>query len=191
MRKSKEEAAATRRRIVGAGSAELRRNGIEGTGLAGLMGAAGLTHGGFYKHFDSKEQVVDESLAFAIAAMAGSMRSTVESSPGGRGLRKVVEDYLSIEYQRDIAGGCPFVALASEIARSGDAIRQTATDGFLEMVDIIASRLEDLSPPAAKKEALVMMCTMIGAATMARVVTDSSLSKAIRDQARKHLNDEK
>ena len=74
MRKSREEAAETRKRIVAAASAAFRRNGLDGTGLADLMGAAGLTHGGFYKHFASKEQVVEESLALAIETMvAGSV----------------------------------------------------------------------------------------------------------------------
>lgn len=187
MRKSRQETAETRQRIVEAASAEFRRKGIDGTGLADLMAAAGLTHGGFYKHFESKEQVVEESLALAIESMAESMKRTVSASPGARGLHAVIADYLSIHYRDDVAGGCPFVALGSDVARSGDVVREAATAGFLKMVDIIASQLDGTSPAAARKEALVMLSTMIGAVTLARVVTDPSLSASLLLQARKHL----
>jgi TetR/AcrR family transcriptional regulator, transcriptional repressor for nem operon len=188
MRKSKQETAETRQRIVEAASAEFRRNGIDATGLADLMAAAGLTHGGFYKHFESKEQVVGESVALATESMVEAMRRTLSASPGKRGLRAAIEDYLCLEYRDDVAGGCPFVALGSEVARGGDALRETTTAGFLEMVDMIAARLDGLSPTAARKEALVMMSTMIGAVTMARVVTDAGLSASILRQASRHLS---
>jgi TetR/AcrR family transcriptional repressor of nem operon len=187
MRKSRQEAAETRNRIVEAASAEFRRNGIEGTGLADLMAAAGLTHGGFYKHFESKEQVVVEALALAIESMVESMQRTVSASPGKRGLHAAIAEYLCVKYRDDAAGGCPFVALGSDLARGSDAVRETTTAGFLKMMDTIAGQLDGLSPAAAKKEALVMLSTMIGAVTLARVVTDPELSASILQQARKHL----
>jgi TetR/AcrR family transcriptional repressor of nem operon len=187
MRKSRQETADTRQRIVEAASAEFRRKGIDGTALADLMAAAGLTHGGFYKHFQSKEQVVTESLALAIESMVESMERTVSASPGERGLHTAIADYLSIRYRDDVAGGCPFVALGSDMARSGDAVRDVTTTGFLNMVDVIARQLDGMSPAAARKEALWMLSMMIGAVTMARVVTDPDLSASILRQARKHL----
>jgi TetR/AcrR family transcriptional regulator, transcriptional repressor for nem operon len=185
MRKSKQEAAETRQRIVEAASLEFRRNGVDGTGLADLMAAAGLTHGGFYRHFDSKEQVFEESLGLAIDSMVESMERT--ASQGKRGLQTVIKDYLAAEFCREVASGCPFVALGSDLARSSDEVRAVTTDGFLRMVSIIADRLEELPPDAARNRALVMLSTMIGAVTMARVVSDPALAKAILEQARKHL----
>jgi len=187
MRKSKQETAETRQRIVAAAAAEFRRNGIEGTGLADLMAAAGLTHGGFYKHFESKEQVVDESLALAIESMVGEWQKTLSASPGRRGLDNAIGGYLSTEYRDNVAGGCPFVALGGEVSRSTEVVRETATTGFLQLVELIAGQLEGLSPAAAKNEALFMLTSMIGAVTMARVVTDPGLSATILRQARKHL----
>ncbi|HEV7834189.1 MAG TPA: TetR/AcrR family transcriptional regulator [Caballeronia sp.] len=187
MRKSRQETAETRQRIIEAASEEFRRDGFDGIGLADLMAAAGLTHGGFYKHFESKEQVVEESLALAIESMVESMKQTASATPRARGLHAVIADYLSVKYRDDVAGGCPFVALGSDMARSGDAVREAATSGFMKMVDVIASQLDGSSPAAARKEALVMLSTMIGAVTMARVVTDSKLSASILQQARKHL----
>jgi TetR/AcrR family transcriptional regulator, transcriptional repressor for nem operon len=187
VRKSKEESAQTRKRIVEAASAEFRRNGIDGTGLADLMAAAGLTHGGFYKHFESKEQVIEESLAFAAEQMVEAMRRTLSASPGNGGLRTGIAEYLSIEHRDDASGGCPFAALGSEMARGSDAVREATTTGFLKMVDVIAGQLDGKSPAAARKQALLMLSTMIGAVTMARMVTDPDLSASILRQARKHL----
>src|ERR1700753_2125237 len=124
MRKSKLETAATRQRIVTAADGEFRRKGIDGTGLADLMAAAGLTHGGFYKHFRSKEQVVEESVALATQSMVEAMRRTLSASPGGQGLQTAIGEYLSADHRDDAAGGCPFAALGSEVARSSDAVRE-------------------------------------------------------------------
>jgi TetR/AcrR family transcriptional repressor of nem operon len=187
MRKSREESARTRRRVVQAASAEFRRNGVDGTGLADLMAAAGLTHGGFYKHFESKDQVVAESLALAAESMVETIGRVLRASPGKRGVHAAIAAYLSTKHRGDAAGGCPFAALGSEMARGSDAVRGAATTGFLKMVETIAGRLDGMSPAAAWKEALFMLSAMIGAVTMARMVTDPDLSETILRQARKRL----
>jgi TetR/AcrR family transcriptional repressor of nem operon len=187
MRKSRREAADTRQRILEAASIEFRRNGIDETGLTGLMMAAGLTHGGFYKHFESKEQVVQESIAFGIESMVEAWQRTLSTAPAHRGLRTAIVGYLSIDHRDDVATGCPFSALGSEMARNGNAVREAATTGFLKMIDLIASQLDGMTPAAARKEALWIMSTMIGAVTMARVVNDPELSTSILREARKRL----
>ncbi len=187
MRKSKQETAKTRRRILGAASAAFRSHGVSGTGLADLMAAAGLTHGGFYKHFGSKAQVVEESVALASREIADEVEAKLLNAPGRRGLRAAIDDYLSPEHRDNAAKGCPFVALGSEIGRGGDGVRQAMTDGFERAADAMAKQLSGVTPVSAKKEALVMLCTMIGAVTMARVVVDPALSASILRQARKHL----
>lgn len=188
MRKSKQETAETRQRIVEAASAEFRRNGIGSTGLAGLMGAAGLTHGGFYKHFDSKDQVVDESVALGLDAVFESMGRTLQAAPGERGLRHTIAKYLSAEHRDDAATGCPLAALGSELARSADSVRATATARFEQIVEQLAAQMPDLPPAAARKEALWIMTSMIGAMTMARVVDDPELSAQILRQTRLRLS---
>lgn len=187
MRKSREEAAQTRQRIVDAASVAFRRQGIAGTGLSDLMAAAGMTHGGFYKHFESKEQVVEESLALAAESVAESMRRTLSASPGKRGINNAVAKYLSTDHLDNGTTNCPFVTLGSELARGSDSMREVATAGFLDMADSLADQLEGMQPAAAKKEALLMLSTMIGAMTMARVVTDPKLAASLLQQARKRL----
>lgn len=187
MRKSRQETAETRQRIVEAASQEFRRNGIEETGLNDLMAAAGLTHGGFYKHFDSKEQVVEESLAFAVESMHEAWTRKLSAAPGDRGLNAAIAKYLSVDHRDDAADGCPFAALGSEATRGEDAAREAMTRGFLEMVKTMAGQLEDMPPAAAKKDAVWKLSAMIGALTMARLVTDSELSATILREARKRL----
>ena len=187
MRKSRKETAETRQRIVGAASEEFRRNGIDRTGLSELMAAAGLTHGGFYKHFESKEQVVSESIAFGIESMIQSWRRTLSSAPPDLALQTAITEYLSANHRDDVASGCPLSALASEVTRSGNSVREATTTGFLKMVDLIASQLGGMTRAAARREALWIFSAMIGAVVMARVVTDPEVSDSILREARKHL----
>jgi TetR/AcrR family transcriptional repressor of nem operon len=187
MKKSKKEAAETRKRIVETAAAEFRQHGIEGIGLADLMASAGLTHGGFYKHFQSKEQLVEEALAVASTSTVQEMNEVLSGAPGLRGLHEMIGWYLSSEHRDNAACGCPLAALGSEMARSGEGVRETTTAGFLKMVDGIASHLEGHSPAAAKKVAIFIASTMIGAVTMARIVNDPELSATILREAKKRL----
>jgi len=91
------------------------------------MAAAGLTHGGFYKHFDSKDQVVEESVTLAAGSYADAVESKLSASSGDRGLHAAIADYLSIEHRDNAADGCPFVALGSELARSSEGVREATT----------------------------------------------------------------
>ncbi len=184
MRKSKQEAAETRRRIVKAAAAKFRQNGIGGTGLSDLMGAAGLTHGGFYRHFDSKDQIVAE--ACAAATDAAIARFFSNKSPQS-GLKARVAKYLSPAHRDDPSAGCPVAALGSEIARCDEKTRAAATQAFLQLVNIIAAESGKTRPDVARRRALVAVATMIGALTMSRVVTDSELSASILREAEKQL----
>ena len=184
MRKSKQEAAETRRRIVKAAAAKFRQNGIGGTGLSDLMAAAGLTHGGFYRHFDSKDQIVTEACAEATESAIATFFS--KESPQS-GLKARVAKYLSPAHRDDPSAGCPLAALGSEIARCDEKTRAAATQAFLKLVDIIAAEVGKTRPEVARRRALVAAATMIGALTMSRIVTDPELSADILREAGKHL----
>lgn len=181
MRKSREEAAQTRKRIVDAASCEFRKNGIVATGLNDLMKAAGLTHGGFYKHFESKDQLVAEASAEAIKTMIEYVTKAVE---GGA---SVVETYLSIGQRDNPAFSCPLSAIGSELGRSDERTREVATEGFLKLVAIMEKQLGKTRPAEARRKALVAVSTMIGAMTAARMVNDPGLSAEILEEAKKSL----
>jgi TetR/AcrR family transcriptional repressor of nem operon len=163
MRKSKQEAPETRQRIIGA-TANFRQNGIGGTGLSDLMAAAGLTHGGFYRHFDSKNQIVAE--ACVVAATESAIARFFSNKSPQSGLQARVAKYLSPAHRDDPSAGCPLAALASEIARCDEKTRAAATQAFLELVNIIAAESGKTRPDVARRRALVAAATMIGALTM-------------------------
>jgi TetR/AcrR family transcriptional regulator, transcriptional repressor for nem operon len=182
MRKSREEAAQTRKRIVSAAAAEFRRNGVVATGLKELMGAAGLTHGGFYKHFESKDDLVREACREAVEtavletlAAAASKGSAFEAA------------YLSTDHRDNPAIGCPLSAIGSELARSDEKTRAAATDGFLRLVEIMEQQFGKFPTDFARRRALVAVSTMIGALMMSRIVTDSVLSAEILLEAERSV----
>jgi TetR/AcrR family transcriptional repressor of nem operon len=184
MRKSKEEAARTRERIVTAAAAEFRRNGIVATGLNDLMNAAGLTHGGFYKHFESKDHLVTEACIQAV--QSAIVEGLAAAASGGSGAAAA---YLSTSHRDNPAAGCPLSAIGGELARTDKKTRAVATDGFLRLVEIMASQFGKIPPAVARRRALVAVSTMIGALTMSRIVTDSELSAEILKEARRSLTD--
>ena len=187
MRKSKEEAEKTRRRIVTSAAAEFRERGIVATGLNDLMRAAGLTHGGFYRHFDSKEQLVAEATDEALAALikrikdAAGRGRTKSRSHGGLGA--AVGEYLSLRHRDDPREGCALAAMGSELTRAGAKTREAGTTGFQKLVETLAGEFRRMKPDQAKKRALVAAATLVGALTISRIVTDPILSKAILREA--------
>jgi TetR/AcrR family transcriptional repressor of nem operon len=187
MRKSRQETAETRQRIVEAASNKFRLQGIGSTGLADFMGEAGLTHGGFYKHFASKEQVVQESMALAADSLLDTLESALAAQPAGRGVKAIIDRYLSTEHRDNVVGGCPFVALASELARGSEEVRDMTTASLTHLAELIAGQLPDMPPAAARKKAWVMLSTMIGAMSVARMVNDDALAASILRDARKSL----
>ena len=177
MRKSREEAAQTRRRIVEAASCEFRKCGIVATGLNELMKAAGLTHGGFYKHFASKDQLVAEATTAALDALLEGMAAHPT-------INAAVAAYLSTRHRDDPGSGCPLAAIGSELSRTDEKTRAAATEGFERLVAVLAGKSETED---ARRRALVAVATMIGAVTMSRVVTDPGLSADILSAAEKSL----
>jgi TetR/AcrR family transcriptional repressor of nem operon len=177
MRKSREEAAETRRLIVRAAAQQFREKGIVATGLADLMRAAGLTHGGFYKHFVSKDQLIAEATAAALEAVLGEMAAhpTVAGA---------VATYLSPSHRDDPGSGCPLAAIGDELSRADAKARAAATEGFERMVEILTGKAGTAN---ARRKALVAAVTMIGAVTMSRVVADARLSEEILREAETSL----
>ena len=180
MRRSREEAAQTRKRIVEAASCEFRKNGVVASGLNDLMKAAGLTHGGFYKHFESKDQLVAEACAEAVDAVIEKMEDhpTIDAA---------VAAYLSTRHRDNPASGCPLAAIGSELARTDERTREAATEGFERLVEVLADKSE---AEDARRRALVAVVTMIGALTMSRIVNDAKLSQEILGEVEKSLREE-
>ncbi len=182
MRKSKLEAAQTREAIVAAAADLIRRTGLAEASLADMMAAAGLTHGGFYRHFRNKEHLVSE----ALSAAGDKTIATIGRQIAKGGLKAVVDGYLSKSHRDSPTPICPFAALGSEMARSGKETKAAAT----ELLEKVLVTLADDAPDReeARSAAIVALSTMIGAMTLARIVADADLSAEILDRVKDHLH---
>lgn len=173
MRYSKGHKQATRRRILEAAGRRFKEDGIDGSGVAAVMSDAGLTNGGFYAHFKSKEDLVANVLADQLRAQ----RRGFDDQPSDRaGLEAFVRSYLSPEHRDQFADGCPSAALLDEIARRPTDTRDVFTDEVLGVVEDIASRLDPTDLEAARADALTVFGLMVGTLQLARALTDRHLS---------------
>jgi TetR/AcrR family transcriptional repressor of nem operon len=185
MKKSREETAETRKRILEVAAREFRRNGIHETGLAEIMAAAGLSHGGFYRHFASKDQLVAE----ALAADMDFYIDSAEAAAGG-GEETLLEhylDYLSHERCDDRLGPCALTALGSELGRADEGTRRAISQSVHKLIDALAARRRPRDAASARADAIVSLSLLIGAATLSRLVDDRELSDAFLSETRKRL----
>lgn len=176
----------THERIVGAAARAIRRSGYDGTSVADIMQQAGLTHGGFYAHFASREAMLAEAADCAGAEAVDAFKRFAAASPGDA-LHLLMQAYLSKAHVENIESGCPAAALGSEMPRQAAEVRRASTRRIKEMIDLIACLLQDAGKPAAHEQALVIMSTMVGALLLARAVDDLALSDALRASALKHF----
>lgn len=181
MGKSRVEAAQTRERIVETASTVFRQNGIHQTGIAELMSAAGLTHGGFYKHFASKDELIAEASALALRQAEQRLAPGEDGAPAD--LEALAWTYLRLEDAAHAGGGCLFAAVGSELARAAPATRQAASEGFERLVQVFARRMGAVPAPEATRRARIALSIMIGALTMSRIVTDPGVARALLDDA--------
>ena len=165
----------------------IRRNGYDGAGVAEIMKEAGLTHGGFYAHFDSREGMLAEAADRAGADGMAVMARVAAAAPPSKALKAILRTYLSKEHLEAVETGCAIAALGSELPRQSPKVRRAATRRIKEMIDLVARQSPDWGQPGAHERALVTMATALGALVVARAVDDPKLSNAMRDAALKHL----
>jgi TetR/AcrR family transcriptional regulator, transcriptional repressor for nem operon len=175
----------TRERIVRAASRRFRSRGTEGAAIAGLMRDLRLTHGGFYRHFGSKEGLVVEAFEAALKEWGDRAVASIEKAPAGGEMQALIDAYLDPRHCEDIAGGCPVAALASEIAR-----RPKGTRGpFLQALRAHIRRMEPYMPGRAAEErrqkTIALFTGMAGTLTVARAFTDEQDRRAILDGAKR------
>jgi TetR/AcrR family transcriptional repressor of nem operon len=170
---------ATRRRIVETAGRRLKRDGIDGSGIATLMADAGLTNGAFYAHFDSKDDLVATVIADQLARQA----SEFGNLPGGRaGLEVFVGQYLSPAHRDRPDGGCPSAALLDEVGRCTAATKKAYTAGATAILDEICKRLAPEAPESARGTALALFTMLVGSMQLARALSDKKLSNAVLEE---------
>lgn len=187
MRVSKEQAAENRRRVVEVASGLFRERGFNGIGVADLMKEAGLTHGGFYGQFGSKEDLAAEACARAMDVMAERWNDSAETPPGDEALAALLDGYLSPRHRDHSAAGCPIAALGVDVSRQGGAVRGAFTRGLRPFIDRLQRLVPGRSAEAKRKAALATLSGMVGALILARAVDDPTLSEEILEAARESL----
>lgn len=175
MRMSREAMAQKHREIVDSGARLLRERGIEGLSVADLMQAAGLTHGGFYRHFASKDAFVCEATDAAFAGVAAMRDGAEPDAPSDAQLAAFLDYYLSQTHCGDPGMGCPIAAFGGEAARASDEVRSRFAIGVEQVIVWIADRLE--GPLEQRRaQAAEMLSVMVGAVVAARAIGSSDLS---------------
>ena len=164
MRYQKEHKDKTRQRVIEAASVRFRRDGLDGVGVATLMGEAGLTHGGFYSHFPSKEALVEEVIAYAMETNFDNITKAAE----GQGIEGFIRHYLRPAHREHPEKGCLAAALGSEIWRHSKSSRKAFTDGLQRSIDHIMTLLP--KPDMAVAESI--FATLMGTLQLARNVAD-------------------
>jgi TetR/AcrR family transcriptional regulator, transcriptional repressor for nem operon len=184
MRYSKEHKQETHTRIVKKASVRLREKGAHGIGVADLMKEAGLTHGGFYAHFDSREALVIEAFAYAMDHANERWRKVAEQTPPEKRLATIVESYLTTVHRDDPGHGCAVPTLGAEIARESPKTRKAFAGKLEQMIDMMADQILDVPRKTARKQAMATLATMMGTLVMSRIAGSGEFSDEILTSGR-------
>ncbi|HKX11352.1 MAG TPA: TetR/AcrR family transcriptional regulator [Stellaceae bacterium] len=191
MRISKEESEANRARVLAAAARLFREKGVDGIAVADLMKEAGLTHGGFYNHFQSKEELAAAAFDAAFAAAIERLQSKVAKA-GPRGRRKALEHYVDrylARETRDRPGlSCPMATLGTDAVRHGAALQQEFAVGTRRYLDLLAELMPSTGP-RRRREAITILSTLIGALTLSRACAgaDDDLADEVLEAVRSEL----
>ncbi|EGP06184.1 transcriptional regulator, TetR family [Bradyrhizobiaceae bacterium SG-6C] len=180
---SQADKARSRERILEVAAAQLRELGLDGVSIGDLMKAVDLTHGGFYGHFASRDELVAAALDKALTdGEASAVRSS--SAKGKRTLKSVANSYLSKAHRDNPDSGCAMAALSGDVARSNDQNREIMSKHLARYFDNMQNVMDD---NGSRELAISLMCMMVGAVTLSRVMTDASRSDEILQAARKSV----
>jgi TetR/AcrR family transcriptional repressor of nem operon len=178
MRVSRAQAAENRERILEVATKLFRERGIDGIGVADLMKSAGLTHGGFYGHFKSKEDLVAQACSRAVARMRDNWIKVVSQSPA-EPLEALTNHYLSSRHRDNAGRGCAMAALGSEFARQGPDVRHAVTEELRPFIEYLSGVVQGNSAGLRRERALALFASLVGAMVIARAVDDSDLSNEV------------
>ena len=186
MRVSRVQAEKNRLAVIDAAARLFRERGFNGIGLDEVMKAAGLTHGGFYKQFKSKDELTVEACDRALATSVEVWAQTVKSA-GADPFAALIRSYLSKSHRDDGGKGCPLVALGADAARHSPTLRRSFEAGIKAHLDVLDRTMPAVSGAAARDSSIAALSMMIGALLMSRVVEDKALSRRILDAAARSL----
>jgi TetR/AcrR family transcriptional repressor of nem operon len=179
MRVSKEKAAQNRQHILTAAARLFREHGITATGVDAITKEAGLTHGGLYSQFGSKEAITAEAIRFAVTRSKQVWRQAAERKQETKAFRNIVEGYLSREHRDSPGQGCVIAALGADIARQPHSVRDAFTKELEDAFELLAQLMPVEDPSRRYDDAIAAFASMVGALILARAVNDETLSQRI------------
>jgi TetR/AcrR family transcriptional regulator, transcriptional repressor for nem operon len=183
MRYSAQHKAKTHERVLKKAAEQMRRRGVQGTGIAGLMGKVGLTHGGFYAHFPDKNALIAEAMGPMLEGGVAADIAAAEAAPEGQKIRAIVNMYLSTQH-RDCPQACPVAGLAGEMARQPESVRKAYHRAIEHRLKLVARFFPGESERERLDRAWLMLSGMAGTLMIARVITNRKASDQFLEQAR-------
>jgi len=184
MRYPVEQKTETHERIIGAAARSFREHGSEGQGVARLMKDIGLTHGGFYRHFESKEDLFVDAIARGFQEAADRMVAVAAKAPHGKQLRAIIEHYLSLEHLEDPGGGCVLSTLAAEIARQQPAVRARINAAMKSYRERLLPFFPGNDDAEKRRQFIVLFPALAGVLMTARAMIDPAARKETLSVAR-------
>jgi TetR/AcrR family transcriptional repressor of nem operon len=192
MRVSREQAAGNREKILGTAARLFREKGFDGIGIADLMKSAGLTHGGFYGHFSSKEDLIAQTCERAVDELLAQHHERAgdgDEQDEGTYYQRFIANYLSREHRDNPGSGCLMAALGADAARQSPIIKRAFTQSFNRLLNAVIKILPAKKSDAEKREeALLTLASLVGAQVIARAVDDPELSQEVLQAVLKKLH---
>jgi TetR/AcrR family transcriptional regulator, transcriptional repressor for nem operon len=185
---SREKAQVNRERVVAAAARLFRERGLDGVGIADVMKSAGLTHGGFYAQFPSKEQLMVEACNKSSDDLYAMWSDLARGAPK-KALSALASTYLSKDHRNDPGTGCVVASLGVDASRQGATFRSTLTESIKRSLDLLMQFVPQRSLKVRRREAIASFAMLVGAMVLARSVSDGALSDEILDAARAHIAD--
>jgi TetR/AcrR family transcriptional repressor of nem operon len=187
MRYDREHKARTHERIVKSASRQFRAEGLNGPGVIKVMKASGLTHGGFYKHFNSKDDLMVEAIDQSVREIGAQLAKWAEQGKPGEAWKELVKKYLSIEHCEHAENGCPMAALAPDIARAAPSMRRKIRASMDSYRKQVAEFMPGENAAAKEKNFTLIFTAMVGAMSVARTMSDVEDKQRVLALVRDHL----
>ena len=175
------------RRIVNNASRQLRAKGLNGPAVTTFMKASGLTHGGFYRHFGSRDDLVIEAIEESLQELRDRLITAAKEVEPGEGWKAMVRSYLSLERCDHPDDGCPIAALAPDIARTRSAVKQRSSAAILKFRQELLPYMPGKDAEERATNFLAILSSMVGAIVIARTMPDPAVRQRILNSVRDHL----
>lgn len=180
MKVSKAVTADNKAQIITAAARRFRERGFDGISVADIMQEVGLTSGGFYRHFASKDELIAVAALHAVDQTIGRWRRIAEEAAGDR-LEAVIDSYLSLRHRDHPGTACLMATLGGEVARQTDQVKEAVTGGERQMIDFLSGLAPGKTKALRRRQAIVAFAAMVGGLTLARMTSDGELCREILD----------